>query len=74
MNPDLHRQPTDRHVRDVVALRYLRQRLALGDPRQGFRLLMLGELGATTEPDTPCLRTNPTFLGPTEDQVTFDFS
>ena len=39
MNPGLHRQPTDRHVRDAVALRYLRQRLALGDPRQGFGLL-----------------------------------
>ena len=34
---------------------------------------MLGELGLPAEPNSPCLRTNPPFVGSAQDQMPFKF-
>ena len=58
---------------DVVAPRNRGQGLARGNPRQCFRLLMAGELGLPAEPNSPCLRTDPPFVGSAQDQMPFKF-
>ena len=66
------RQPADRHVTDVVGRCDRGQRLALGNPRQSFDLLMFSELGLPSKSYTPCLRTNPALFGSAQDQMAFE--
>jgi DNA invertase Pin-like site-specific DNA recombinase len=60
------RQPTDRHMADVVAPRDLSQRLTRCPSGQSFAYLMLRELGASAELDPSGLRTTAPFGCPTE--------
>jgi hypothetical protein len=61
-------QPTNRHMRDVVAPGNRGERLALRDPRQCFRLLMLGELRLPAEPNPARFGADPAFVGSAQDR------
>ena len=65
--------PTDRHMRDIVTPRNRRQRLAMSDPRQGFNLLMLGELRLAAELHSPGLCANPPLSCSTKDEKSLEF-
>ncbi len=57
---------------DVVGPCDRGQRLALRDPRQCFRLLMLRQHRLPSKPHAPCLRPNPSFMGASEDQMALE--
>ncbi len=67
-------KPANRHVTDIVALSDIHQSFSGFLPALSFVPLVLGQLELRTELHASCPSPFSSFIGPSQDQVTFELS